>query len=111
MLFLLIFCFTVLPALELLLLIELGKAIGTWPTILVVLGTGAAGAFFALGGHPPYCPRFADGYRRFVFAVSANAPPAGGVNPQVVDGEAPHGRFLLPRPPVRRFRRRPAGGG
>ncbi|HHU82704.1 MAG TPA: FxsA family protein [Firmicutes bacterium] len=47
MLFLLIFCFTVLPALELLLLIELGKAIGTWPTILVVLGTGAAGAFFA----------------------------------------------------------------
>ena len=44
MLFLLIFCFTVLPVLELMLLIELGRAIGTWPTILLVLGT-VAGAF------------------------------------------------------------------
>ncbi|NLZ44409.1 MAG: FxsA family protein [Clostridia bacterium] len=47
MLFWLILCFTVLPVLELWLLIELGGAIGTWPTILLVLGTGAAGAFFA----------------------------------------------------------------
>jgi|LSQX01.1.fsa_nt_gb UPF0716 protein FxsA len=47
MLFLLIFCFTVLPVLELMLLIELGRAIGTWPPILLVLGTGVAGAFFA----------------------------------------------------------------
>ena len=47
MLFLLVFCFTVLPVLELWLLIELGRALGTWPTILLVLGTGAAGAFFA----------------------------------------------------------------
>jgi len=47
MLFLLIFCFTVIPVTELLLLIEIGRAIGTWPTVLVVLGTGAIGAFFA----------------------------------------------------------------
>jgi len=47
MLFRLIILFTTIPIIELLLLIELGKALGTWTTILLVLGTGIAGASLA----------------------------------------------------------------
>jgi len=47
MLFVLILVFTIIPVVELFLLIELGKAIGTWPTVFVVLGTGTLGAFLA----------------------------------------------------------------
>ena len=34
------------PVLELMLLIELGRAIGTWPPILLVLGTGGSRGIF-----------------------------------------------------------------
>lgn len=47
MLIWLILVFTTLPVLELLLLIELGKAFGTWMTIFLVLGTGVIGAVLA----------------------------------------------------------------
>lgn len=47
MLFWLILLFTTIPIIELLLLIELGKAFGTWTAILLVLGTGVVGAFLA----------------------------------------------------------------
>lgn len=39
--------FTVVPAIELLLLIEVGKLIGAWDTLLIVILTGAFGAFMA----------------------------------------------------------------
>ncbi len=47
MLLRLIILFTVVPLFELWLLIELGGAIGTWPTIILVLGTGILGAGLA----------------------------------------------------------------
>jgi|SRR5690554_3173236 len=47
MLFWLIVLFTTVPVIELLLLIELGKALGTWTTVLIVLGTGFFGALLA----------------------------------------------------------------
>lgn len=36
-----------IPILEVLILIQLGSAVGFWPTVLVVLGTGFAGAVAA----------------------------------------------------------------
>jgi len=47
MLFWLIILFTTKPVIELLLLIELGKALGTWTAVLIVLGTGFFGALLA----------------------------------------------------------------
>jgi len=47
MLFWLIILFTTIPVIELLLLIELGKALGTWTAVLIVLGTGFFGALLA----------------------------------------------------------------
>ncbi|MDH5589923.1 MAG: FxsA family protein [Gemmatimonadota bacterium] len=39
--------FVVVPVVELLLLIRMGQVVGLWPTLLLVLGTGAAGAALA----------------------------------------------------------------
>jgi len=39
--------FIILPLIELALLIELGGIVGVWPTIALVLGTGAVGAALA----------------------------------------------------------------
>lgn len=39
--------FTVVPVFELWLLIEIGRYIGTWPTVILVLGTGILGASLA----------------------------------------------------------------
>ena len=39
--------FVVVPLLELILLIEVGQVVGLWPTIALVVGTGAAGAALA----------------------------------------------------------------
>ena len=39
--------FTVVPAIELLLLIEAGKIIGAWDTVLIVIVTGIVGAYMA----------------------------------------------------------------
>lgn len=47
MLFRLFLAFTVIPFVELALLIELGRRLGTMPTIALVLLTGAAGAYLA----------------------------------------------------------------
>lgn len=47
MLFALLLLFSLIPVIEFFLLIELGKVVGTWPTIFLVLGTGAIGAFLA----------------------------------------------------------------
>ncbi len=43
----LIILFTVVPLIELALLIKLGNVIGLWPTILIVIGTGVLGAALA----------------------------------------------------------------
>jgi UPF0716 protein FxsA len=45
MLFRLLILFTVVPIVELLLLIKLGEVVGFWPTVALVIGTGALGAF------------------------------------------------------------------
>ena len=47
MFFKLVLLFTILPLVELYLLIEVGKVIGGLPTIALVLVTGATGAFLA----------------------------------------------------------------
>lgn len=47
MLFRLFLLFTLVPLLELFLLLEIGGLIGLVPTLLLVLGTGAAGAWMA----------------------------------------------------------------
>ncbi len=47
MLFRLFLLFTLIPVIELALLVEVGGRIGVAPTIAVVLGTGAAGAWLA----------------------------------------------------------------
>jgi len=47
MLIKLLFLFTVIPLLELWLLIEVGKIIGTWLTILIVASTGFLGVLLA----------------------------------------------------------------
>ena len=47
MLFRLFLLFTLVPVIELALLVEVGGRIGVAPTIAVVLGTGAAGAWLA----------------------------------------------------------------
>lgn len=47
MLLRLVLLFTVVPVFELWLLIEIGRAIGTWSTIILVLGTGILGASLA----------------------------------------------------------------
>ncbi len=47
MFFRLLLLFTVVPLIELYLLIRVGAIIGALPTILIVLGTGALGAFLA----------------------------------------------------------------
>ncbi len=47
MLFRLFLLFTLIPVIELALLVEVGGRIGKAPTIAVVLGTGAAGAWLA----------------------------------------------------------------
>jgi UPF0716 protein FxsA len=47
MLFRLFLLFTLVPVIELALLVEVGSRIGVAPTIAVVLGTGAAGAWLA----------------------------------------------------------------
>jgi len=39
--------FTIVPLLELMLLLEIGGLIGLWPTIAIVIGTGFAGAWLA----------------------------------------------------------------
>lgn len=44
MLFKLIVLFTALPVLDLWLLIKLGKTVGTWPAIILIIGTGLLGA-------------------------------------------------------------------
>lgn len=43
----LIILFTVVPLVELALLIKLGNVIGLWPTIFIVIGTGVLGAALA----------------------------------------------------------------
>jgi len=43
----LLLLFTVVPALELILLIQLGRYVGFWPTAALVLGTGVVGAWLA----------------------------------------------------------------
>lgn len=43
----LLLLFTVVPALELFLLIQLGRHVGFWPTAALVLGTGVVGAWLA----------------------------------------------------------------
>lgn len=43
----LILLFTALPLIEIYLLVEVGTAIGVFPTVLVVAGTGVAGAMLA----------------------------------------------------------------
>ena len=43
----LIILFTVVPLIELALLIKLGNVIGLWPTILIVIATGVLGAALA----------------------------------------------------------------
>ncbi|RLE29764.1 MAG: membrane protein FxsA [Acidobacteria bacterium] len=45
MFFRLLLLFTVVPALELFLLIQLGRYVGFWPTAALVLGTGVVGAW------------------------------------------------------------------
>ncbi|MFP6591864.1 MAG: FxsA family protein [Candidatus Latescibacterota bacterium] len=47
MLFRLFLLFTLIPVIELALLVEVGGRIGVAPTVAVVLGTGAAGAWLA----------------------------------------------------------------
>jgi UPF0716 protein FxsA len=47
MIFRLFLLFTLLPVLELVLLIEIGRKIGTLPAILLVLGTGILGTLLA----------------------------------------------------------------
>jgi UPF0716 protein FxsA len=47
MLFLLLFLFTVIPLVELALLMQLGNWLGFWPAVALVLGTGFAGAALA----------------------------------------------------------------
>ncbi len=47
MFFRLLLLFTVVPALELILLIQLGRHVGFWPTAALVLGTGIVGAWLA----------------------------------------------------------------
>ena len=47
MFFRLLLLFTVVPALELVLLIQLGRHVGFWPTAALVLGTGVVGAWLA----------------------------------------------------------------
>ncbi|MHC4777941.1 MAG: FxsA family protein [Planctomycetota bacterium] len=47
MLIKLLFLFTVVPILELALLLQMGKWIGVWPTVGIVLATGFAGAVLA----------------------------------------------------------------
>jgi UPF0716 protein FxsA len=43
----LLLLFTLVPLIELWLLIEVGRIIGTWPTILIVASTGFAGVWLA----------------------------------------------------------------
>lgn len=43
----LMFFFVVVPILELMLLVQLGEVVGLWPTLALVLATGAAGAALA----------------------------------------------------------------
>jgi len=45
--FRLLLLFTLVPLSELFLLVELGRRLGTWPTIALVLATGALGAWLA----------------------------------------------------------------
>ena len=47
MFFRLLLLFTLLPVAEITLLVKAGGAIGVWPTVGVVLGTGMAGAWLA----------------------------------------------------------------
>lgn len=47
MFFRLVLCFTLIPILELILLVKLGNWIGLWPTLAIALGTGFAGAWLA----------------------------------------------------------------
>jgi UPF0716 protein FxsA len=47
MIFRLLLLFTVVPLLELALLLQMGRWIGVWPTIGVVVATGFTGAFLA----------------------------------------------------------------
>ena len=43
----LLFLLTLVPLVELILLLEVGRNIGTWPTVGIVLFTGIVGAIFA----------------------------------------------------------------
>lgn len=43
----LLLLFTLVPAVELILLIQLGRHVGFWPTAALVLGTGVVGAWLA----------------------------------------------------------------
>jgi len=45
MFFRLLVLFTLVPIIELFLLIKLGELVGFWPTVALVIGTGALGAF------------------------------------------------------------------
>ncbi|MHC4599857.1 MAG: FxsA family protein [Planctomycetota bacterium] len=47
MLLKLLFLFTFVPLLELVLLLQVGRWIGVWPTVGIVLATGFVGAFLA----------------------------------------------------------------
>ena len=43
----LVLLFALVPLVELILLVEIGRRIGTVPTVLLVIGTGLLGAYFA----------------------------------------------------------------
>ena len=47
MFFIFLTAFIVVPVLEILILIRLGQIFGLWTTILIVIGTGIAGAYLA----------------------------------------------------------------
>jgi len=44
MFFRLLILFTIVPLVELLLLVKIGEVVGFWPTVALVIGTGALGA-------------------------------------------------------------------
>ena len=71
----LLLLFTVVPLVELFLLIEVGRVIGPWPTVAIVIGTGVIGAWLAR----------IQGFlvlRRVQEDLQAGRPPADGL----VDG-------------------------
>lgn len=70
MFFRLLLLFTLLPVAEITLLVKAGGAIGVWPTVGVVLGTGMAGAWLARRQGLSTLARIREGMARGV-------PPTG----------------------------------